>query len=70
MIMSHPEMDSLRVELQYISHKLHTIATAHGIFHEDYPYIGIPQTLQVALDALHETVKVCEEWSKDFTIGE
>lgn len=68
--MSHPEMDILRAELLYISRKLHTVAIAHAIFHKDYPYIGVPQTLQVAFDALHETVRVCEEWSKDFTIGE
>lgn len=68
--MSHPEMDILRAELRYISHNLHTIAIAHAIFHKDYPYIGVPQTLQVAFDALHETIRVCEKWSEDFTIGE
>ena len=68
--MSHPEMDSLCVELLSISHKLHTVAIAHGIFHENYPYIGVPQTLQVAFDALHETVRVCEAWGKDFTTRE
>lgn len=68
--MSHPEMDSLRVELLYIMQRLHTVAIAHGIFHKDYPYIGVPQTLQVAFDALHETVRVCEAWGKDFTIEE